>query len=191
VQFSTTGGTVLHGAVLGSGEPGVVLAHQVDNNLCAWLPFARVLRDHGLRALAFDFVKTDLGAADVTAAVAELQREGSRHVVLVGASYGGTSCLAAAGQNPAVVAVVSLSSPASFESMDATAAVQALRLPILFLASEQDTEYATDARTMYAAAASSDKRLQIASGSAHGTQLANESDVQNLLLTWIQAHSGA
>ena len=139
VAFPSAKGELVVGAVLGSGDIGIVLAHQVQSDLCEWLPYAKKLRDMGRRALIFDF-GLDL-AGDVVGAAAELRREGVTKVVLVGGSMGGTASLVAASIiTPTVDGVASLSGPAEFSQMDALAASKLLTLPVLYMAAEKDEE---------------------------------------------------
>ncbi len=171
VAFPSAKGELVVGAVLGSGDVGIVLAHQVQSDLCEWLPYAKKLRDMGRRALIFDF-GLDL-AGDVVGAAAELRREGVTKVVLVGGSMGGTASLVAASIiTPTVVGVASLSGPAEFSRMDALAASKLLTLPVLYMAAEKDEErFPSDARAMYAVCPSAHKRLLILPGNDHGSEL--------------------
>jgi alpha-beta hydrolase superfamily lysophospholipase len=50
-------------------------------------------------------------------------------------------------------------------------AVRRFRAPVLFVAAEEDGDFAEDARRLYRAAASRDKKLLIVPGSQHGTAL--------------------
>src|SRR5262249_21781593 len=49
-QFDANDGTRLRGVLIGRGPAGVVLAHQSQQTLCDWLPFARQLAAKGFRA---------------------------------------------------------------------------------------------------------------------------------------------
>jgi pimeloyl-ACP methyl ester carboxylesterase len=181
VHFRTSDRVSLAGLAFGSGRTGVVLAHQVDGDLCAWLPFARVLKAAGFRVLAFDFrnfgssqhVGTSVHLErDVVAAAAEIRRLGAARVFLVGASMGGTAVLTAAPSiRPAVAGVVSLSGPSTFVDMDALEAVRSLRVPALFAVGRYDRDFVADVKAQYAAAASKDKRLVVRPNGYHGTLL--------------------
>ena len=111
--------------------------------------------------------------SDLAAATKALRKLGKKKVFLVGASMGGVASLvAAANVKPAVTGVVSVSAPARFRGMDALETAKRLRVPVLYLAAEEDDnagfDFAQDAETMHAATASSDKRLEVLPGSLHG-----------------------
>src|SRR5204863_3777698 len=100
--------------------------------LCQWSDYARVLARRGYRALALSY--QDQTTAEALAAVKTLRQDGAKTVVLLGASMGGTISLAAAARmSPPPIAVVSLSGPAVYNSVNALATMKKLRMP-LFLA---------------------------------------------------------
>jgi pimeloyl-ACP methyl ester carboxylesterase len=180
-SFTTGAGATLAGVVLGSGRVGLVVGHQHGSDLCEWLPLARELAGRGYRVLAFDFagsgdsrpgpgeVRVD---DDVVAAAEQLRRRGAERIVLIGSSMGGTAVLSAATRiRPPVAGVVSLSGPASFQGVDAGAAVERLRVPVLLVAAADDQPFADDARAMYRAAPVRDKRLLVVGGGGHGTSM--------------------
>jgi dienelactone hydrolase len=171
VAFSSTKGEQVLGAVLGEGEVGIVLAHQLQSDLCEWLDYAKRLRDMGRRVLIFDFAFDQVG--DVVGAAAELRREGATKIVLVGGSMGATASLVAATIiSPPVAGVASLSGPADFGAMDAMAASKQLTVRVLYMASANDDKrFPTDARAMYAACQSANKQLLILPGNEHGSDI--------------------
>jgi len=182
VRFGTTTGAALVGVVLGNGRTGLVLGHQVGSDLCEWLPQAQAFAEQGYRVLAVDFEGfgdsqpgsgTDAGIdTDVAAAAEQLRRRGATRVVLVGSSMGGTAVLSAATRiRPPVAGVVSLSGPASYQDVDAGAAISRLRVPVLLVAAADDHPFVDDARTMYRAAPVRDKRLLVIPGGGHGTSM--------------------
>jgi pimeloyl-ACP methyl ester carboxylesterase len=201
VAFRASDGVALKGVLLGHGKTGIALVHEFRQDLCSWLPFARVLAQDGYLVLAFDArnfgssARVNSAAAfasdrDVRGAATLLRARGARRVVLGGASAGGTAVLVAgAALRPAPVAVVSLSGPTDWSSMDALDSVRKLRAPTMFLAGRYDTQYATDARKMYAVSAAMRKRLVIRTTGAHGTDLLRGSDgaaTQALLLAFLR-----
>ena len=105
-----------------------------------------------------------------------MRKLGKKKVFLVGASMGGGAALVAGTSvKPPVTGVVSVSAPASFRGMDGLGTAKRLRVPVLYLAAEQDVnagfDFAQDAETMHAAAASADKRLEVLPGALHGIAL--------------------
>jgi pimeloyl-ACP methyl ester carboxylesterase len=180
VRFPTSDGIRLSGEIVGRGPVGVVLVHQSNGTVCQWLPFARRLgrrymampidlRAHGRSPVGPDatFDRYDI---DVVAAVAALRARGAQRVFLVGASLGGTSVLVAASETH-VDGVVDLSGPAQYPPLDAAAAMSHLTAPALFMAGAGDTEFVNDTRALYAAAATTDKRLRVYPTTAHGVSL--------------------
>src|SRR5215470_1667147 len=186
VRFTASDGVRLIGVVLGHGTRGVILAHQGGEppNLCGWLPYARALAAAGYRVLVFDHrgfgssgstsrrSRANRVDFDVLGAVRTLRARGVHSIVLGGASLGGAGVLGAAALvAPSVDGEISFSSPQIYANVDALADVRASRTPVLFLADEGDGEFADDARMLYAASASPDKRLSITDGAEHGFRL--------------------
>ena len=189
LRFFAADDTPLLGVVVGSGPRGVVLAHGQDGDFCEWLPYARELAAGGYRVLAYDSrsgIRVDL---DMAAAIETLRRTGSEHVISMGSSAG-----AAAAVNGSVLlstppaAVVSLSAPASYGPVKGLQAVARLRAPIFFGASEDDEPFASDARAMYAASASPDKRLVMLPGGLHGSGMLQDAGFRAQVAQFLAAH---
>ena len=58
VTLTTRDGTELNAVLVGDGEVGVVLGHQLRSDYCSWVPFAKQLAERHMRALAINFVST-------------------------------------------------------------------------------------------------------------------------------------
>lgn len=183
VTLTTPDGAELDAALVGEGEVGVVLGHQLRSDMCSWLPFAEQLAERDLQALALNFVSTSLDD-DMVAGARELQRRGVERIMLVGASMGGTAALVAAGEID-VAGVAALSAPQEFSSLDALPSVRSLEIPALLLVGREDTSFARDARRMYRAMASSDKALVVTSGAEHGTDLLQVPEAERALLEFL------
>jgi pimeloyl-ACP methyl ester carboxylesterase len=164
----------------------VVFAHQVDDDLCDWVPFARRLAGPHLRTLAFNFrgvtpsglptsdAHRDSFDLDVRGAVSYLRRSGVRHVVLIGASLGGTASIAAAGAvQPPADGVISLSGPAIYPPVNALRVVKRLSMPLLLVVARLDT-YAADARRLDRATRPGDAVLRVFPGSDHGVDFLSD-----------------
>jgi alpha-beta hydrolase superfamily lysophospholipase len=205
VRFSAADGARLVGVFLGKGPRVVVLAHQggggAPGNLCAWMPYARTLRAAGYRVLVFDhrgfgsspyrIRRTSRVDLDVIGAVRFVRSRGATGVVLGGASLGGAAVVAAgAAIRPAVQGVFTVGATHTFESVDALAASRRLAVPVLFVATEHDAvgPFAQEAREMYEAAPSADKRLAIFPGIAHGAPQLRNRRPRELVDTWIRDH---
>jgi len=190
LRFFAADDTALAGAVFGKGPRAVVLVHEIDGNLCDWVPYARRLAASGLRVLAYNSrrpgVRVDL---DLAAAVEAVRRTGSRHVVVAGASLGATGVVigsASLVEQPA--AVVSLSAPASFGPLRALPAAARLHAPVLFAASTDDQPFADDARALYAASGSAERQLEVMPGVRHGLQLLEDPGFRARVTAFIAAH---
>lgn len=194
VRFRAADGTRLVGHPFGGKRPGtrtaVVLAHMSEGDVCWWLPYARNLAGKGFFVFPFDFRGHGLSggrqnharaAADVVAAVRAVSSLGARRVVVVGASLGGIAALVAAPSiRPALAGVVAVSAPARIAGqLDALPAVRRLSVPVLYAAAEDDQnagyDFAADARTLFAATRTSEKRLELVPGALHGTFLVHGS----------------
>jgi pimeloyl-ACP methyl ester carboxylesterase len=180
-RFRTPAGAVLVGVVVGHGPTGLVPAHGRGGDLCEWLPRAQELAEQGYQALAFDFggfgdSRPGSGPGgridgDVAAATAQLRRRGADRVVLIGSSMGATAVLSAATRiRPPVAGVVSLLGPGAFGAVNAWAAMPRLRVPVLFIAAEDDQPFVGAAGSMYRRARVADKRLLIVRR-GHGTTM--------------------
>ncbi|WP_157875839.1 alpha/beta hydrolase family protein [Streptacidiphilus griseoplanus] len=164
-------GTPLDAYVQGDGKVGIVFSHHLGGDLCEWADYFDHFTQHGYRVLAFTMDGADPGA--VLKASQELVRRGSRKVVLVGASKGGTASLAAAAApgSVQVAAVVSLSAPSQYDTTDAMAAAGRLKVPAFFAAKSEDTPYVDNARDLYKADHDAQKTLKVYQGSGHGEEL--------------------
>jgi pimeloyl-ACP methyl ester carboxylesterase len=207
VRFRAADGVRLVGVLLGSGPRVVVLAHQggggAPGNLCAWLPYARALRAAGLRVLVFDhrgfgssafaYRRSSRVDLDVIGAVRFVRARGATRIVLGGASLGGAAVVAAgAAIRPAVQGVFTVGATHTYESVDALAAARRLTVPVLFVATEDDSvgPFADQARSMYEACPSRQKRLEIFPGTAHGAPQLRNRGPRELVDSWIRAHLG-
>jgi pimeloyl-ACP methyl ester carboxylesterase len=163
---------------IGTGRVGVVLAHQSSGSLCQWWPYARSLAAR-FRVVAFDF--DGAGASPYgngnypgeVAAAAEWARDhGSRKIVLMGASMGGTAVVVAAAHlGGSITGVIDLSGPADFAGMNALGAARRVHVPALFAYGTLDVGFATDVRHVRAAAATRDKPILAVKAPNHGVDL--------------------
>ena len=179
-RVTTPAGASIATIALGSGPVAVVLAHQSGGDLCQWLPYGTVLADRGYRVVAFDFagngastlVGEESFVDDIAAVVAHVRSDGASTVVLVGASMGGTMSLAAAAAiEPAVDGAVAVSAPSTFSTVDATAAVPSLTMPVLYLVGRSDGGFAASATALAEATPAELARLEIVDAYSHGVEL--------------------
>jgi pimeloyl-ACP methyl ester carboxylesterase len=164
-------GQKLDAAVFGAGPVGLVLAHESDGSLCNWASLAPEFADEGYHVLIFDFGEPATVAQDMKAATKKLRELGAKRIVLGGASLGGTVALMTAAREPNIAAAFSLSAPAVYGNAEGLPAVRRFRAPVLFVAAEDDENFAEDARRLYRASQSQRRQLLIVPGSEHGTAL--------------------
>jgi pimeloyl-ACP methyl ester carboxylesterase len=182
ISFVTDDGLTIKGRLFGSGETDVVFAHMYPNDQQAWWGFASEVAGQGYAALTFDFRgygetggSKDIARIDrdVAAAVRYLREHGYQRVILVGASMGGTAALKVAARDEfkgLVAGVAAVSAPQAFEGLAAQDDVAAIKVPMLFVASEGDGSAVDSLEALYEKASGS-KHQQLYSGDAHGTGL--------------------
>jgi pimeloyl-ACP methyl ester carboxylesterase len=183
VTLTTRDGVELDAALVGDGEVGVVLGHQLRSDFCSWLPFAKQLAERDMSALALNFASTSPDD-DMLAGAAELRSRGAERIILVGASMGGTAALVAAEQMDAA-GVAALSAPREFGGLDALPSARRLEIPALLLVGRQDASFARDARRLYRAMTSRDKALVVTAGFEHGTDLLQDPEAERALLDFL------
>ena len=197
--FRAPDGTALIGAIRGSGDVGVVIAHGYASNLCNELSLADLLADAGFQVLVYDtrgFGKSHRPddyervydyTSDVRGAVDELHDRGAKRVFLVGDSYGGTIVLAAAPKlDPRPAGVVALGAPATLRDtfgtahdLDGLGRARSLRAPLLYLVGADDGHVDLDeARSLVRRAPSRDKHLIVYPGDYHAEALLFEAPYQ-------------
>jgi pimeloyl-ACP methyl ester carboxylesterase len=190
VQFITEDGKAIAGTLYdpGGADLAVIFAHQgtTGADQGTWKPFARVIAGRGLAALTFDFRgrgKSDgpfvvsLLVRDLQAAIEFLDAQGFERIACVGASMGGSTCLALAPEND----FAGLGIIASPRKLSATVGIRfdqipELSMPKLFVCTDHDTAGGAptrlweEAEDMYNRAAEP-KQLKIFPGTAHGTEI--------------------
>jgi pimeloyl-ACP methyl ester carboxylesterase len=215
--FRASDGVLLDGATLGSGDTGIVLAHESPADLCGWLPYAGALGRAGFRVLLIDHRGFGLSQSpvapsrcgrfsrDLAGAVAELRHEGADKVFLMGASFGGvTSMVAASRLGSRIAGVVSVSGEPHLANrcgggreldaeLDALAAVPELRAPFLIVGSRQDGYLLPEqARELERRAGSRHKRLVLFPGGEHGLDIFEiapyRARANRLLLAFLQRY---
>jgi pimeloyl-ACP methyl ester carboxylesterase len=172
------GHTHLAALSIGTGRVAVILAHQASGSLCQWWPYARSLAAR-FRVVAFDFDgagASSFGNGDypgeVAAAAEWARKHGSRRIVLMGASMGGTAVMVAAARlGSSIAGVIDLSGPASFAGMDALGAARRVHVPALFAYGTRDFGFAEDVRHVRAATAARDKPIIAVRTTNHGVDL--------------------
>jgi predicted alpha/beta-hydrolase family hydrolase len=165
---------------IGAGRAAVILAHQSSGSLCQWWPYARSLAAR-FRVVAFDF--DGAGASppgngnypgEVAAAAKWARQHGSRKIVVMGASMGGTAVIVAAAHlGDSISGVIDLSGPAEYAAMNALGAARRVHVPALFAYGTLDTGFAADVRHVRAATAAREKPILAIKTQDHGVDLVN------------------
>ncbi|TML35008.1 MAG: hypothetical protein E6G24_02840 [Actinobacteria bacterium] len=191
LRFFTADDRPLVGVQLGAGPVGIVLAHGSGGSLCEWIGYARELAASGYRVLPYDAGSEFNGVGlDAEAATEVLRRAGAQKVVVMGSSLGALAVLVAGAALPVQPdAVVSLSAPASVGYLRGVESVAHLHAPVLFMAAQDDEPFSDDARSLYAAAGSADKHVQVVPGSAHGSGLLEDPSLKATVWSFIRAHT--
>ena len=190
VQFATEDGLTLAGTLYdpGAAEIAVILAHQgtTGADQHTWRDFAREIAGRGFAALTFDF--RGRGASDGPFVVGSLDRDlqaaldflderGFERIACMGASMGGSACLALAPETD-FAGLAIIASPRKLSSTTGIRMGQLaeLHMPKLFVCTDNDTAggYPTGlwevAEEMYERSPEP-KQLKIFPGTAHGTQI--------------------
>jgi dienelactone hydrolase len=172
--FPSSDGQDVEAFAAGEGSTALILAHQADGTVCQWVPDAQVLAKEGYRVVAVDSVGSDV--AELTAAATYARAHGAKKVLLVGASKGGTAVLTAAGSiTPPVDAVVSLSAPGIYTGMDALGTVPTLAMPLFYMASGGDTDFAASTKELSKASTkAAENDLTIVDGVNHGVNMLDD-----------------
>jgi pimeloyl-ACP methyl ester carboxylesterase len=203
--FSASDGVRLYGVESGAGGTTVVLAHGGGSDLCEWVSYMKTLNRAGIRAFAFDFrgygnsespdtARLALGE-DLAAAAAQVRADGAKHVFLMGASMGGAAVV----QNTADVRVdgrISLSGTRLWSGygINDPAGVRSLSAPFLYVGTRDDPRAPRrEAESVFERIGSSDKRILLYAGSAHGTTLVDVppygARTRALIVDWIETRS--
>jgi dienelactone hydrolase len=168
--WTPPGATDDSGAVLtiGSGDRGILLVPQSDGGICQWLETGRRLSAEGYRVAMMNWAQPY--GESVTAAYTELQSQGARSILLMGASMGASYALYLA-PDLKPVAVASLSADPAPSGVDVDSKIIHYSSPVLFVGSEDD-HYAPGALTRHLAGKHpGPEMVLVVKGSEHGVAL--------------------
>ncbi|GIO28977.1 MULTISPECIES: alpha/beta hydrolase [Paenibacillus] len=182
--LTTSDGVHLSALVLGSGNKGVLLAHEQGYNICSFLDMGTELADDGYLVVIPEY--RNHGASqnfpednqnidrDADAALSELKRLGAQKVFLAGASCGGTTAIiAGVRQELPIEGLIILSSPAQCGPLDSIPSVKKIKAPSLFVFSPGDYggSIEKEVRKLYQASGATDKELIVDPSGYHGTDM--------------------
>ena len=164
----------------------MVLSDESDENLCAWLPFARDLVAAGFRVLLYDFAGPK-PVAEAAAAAGELRRLGVGAVALAGASEGAKVSIAAA-TSARANRVASISAERYLSGFgDVLPAARRLRAPVLYVTAKGDPFSKDDTPLLYRATRERSKRLVVLPGVHHGTALLERRSARLLVIDFLRS----
>jgi len=200
VQLKTADGQTLGGHLYGSGDVGVILAHQYNGDQTGWTDFAMVLAAHGYQALTFDFrgfpesgliIHVPDSEVDLKAAY-DFMRPRVKSLFIAGASMGSDAAILLAAQYP-VAGLILLSTPVEFGGVNVYDADAKVKTPMLFVEATNDPFVAGQSQMLFEHT-TAPKSLKIYSGHEHGTEMfrgAHGVELRNLILQFIADHAGA
>ncbi len=202
VHFITSDHVQLAGLLYGHGRMMVICSHMLRTSKLIWSEsgMPQRLAVLGYQVLAYDFRGNGDSAGqadpsvmdvDLRAATNFARQQGATTMVLMGASMGGTASLKVAAEEQ-VTAVLSLSGPQEFGVKISENDIKAIKAPKLFLVSENDESFITDAKHMYQTAGQP-KELHIYPGRAHGTDILDydSEDAVQRVLRFIEKYAPA
>ena len=201
ISFTTSDHVKLVGLLYGQGKTMVICSHMNQSSLADWRDsgIPERLAALGYQVLLYDFrgfggsdgdPETDVLNVDLTAAVNFSHQQGATKIVLMGASMGGTASLNVA-TTQKVAAVISLSGPQAFGVNVTDTDLKAMTVPKLFIDSQDDEPFVSDAKHMYALSADP-KEIYIYPGENHGTAIlggSNGDDPALRILHFIQQYA--
>lgn len=210
-RLRATGVGTTPAITLGRGRTVVVLLHQTDGGgACGWLPFMSAYANQRMTFMALDLCRYGQSACtkvrrgtfapsdqtDVVALAVHHAREaiGAEHVVVMGASMGGSVALMSAARLPGIDGAVDLSGPAGWPGADVVRGGRALRVPVFIATAQEEGNAEVAAARTTAAQAPPGSTFQL-SPRGHGYELVTGPDGQPLtlgrsVLAWIEDLTG-
>jgi formylglycine-generating enzyme required for sulfatase activity/C-terminal processing protease CtpA/Prc len=191
LSLRTNDGLVLAASLyrpIGAAQQPVaaVLAHEANSSQLAWRAFAQVLAGRGITALTLDHrgcgqsggnLDYSSVSLDIKAAVGSLSEQGFEHVVCVGASLGGSACLAAA-LDTELAGLGMISSPMNLPGVRLVGKTDLAKMsfPKLFVVAQDDIAGSNNPDFVpgiieMAEAAAEPKQTVVFPGPGHGTEL--------------------
>lgn len=209
LNLATSDGATFAGLELGTGPKGVLLVPEAGRSgMCGWMSYATELAAKGLHVMMIDMPSPatgsgsnaasapgfgDTGVQAVVSALGKLRSNGATAVVVVGASAGASTALAAAESTADAVesgasSVVALSAD---ELGDLPTKASMIHLPALMAVADDDRYISTDdERKLFDALATpaAIKTLDVLpAGSGHGWDLLSDQGFKDKVTTFITA----
>ena len=203
VQLRAADGTALAATLYpaaGGPAPAVVLVHMLTRTREDWRPFAERLQTAGATSLALD-LRGHGGSAgsaapsaamslDVQAAVAWLAARSDIRpgmIGIVGASFGGTAAVLAAGEVAAVKAVAVLSPSADYRGVRLDGGLRKYGARPLLLVSSTEDPYALRTVRALTEDEAPGRQLRLSAVPAHGSRLLDrDPELVAALVDWLR-----
>ena len=199
VIFETEDGVEIAGTVFGEGDTALLMLHMGKGRATqkSWHPFARLAAEQGFAALTIDLRgRGESGGEmhppkmilDARASIEFLNQRNFQRFACLGASMGGTTCLALALDGD-LAGVVVISSTMSVGGENGVSApdLRTLTIPKLYVYGERDAIIPGDMELMFKNSAEPKKLIKY-DQAAHGTDLllsAYGDDLRQQLLSFI------
>ncbi len=210
VSFSTEDGITLVGTLWEnntSEKLPLVLVHQFNRDRHTYDSFAQAAFARGYTVLSFDvrgfgestqkgnqkisftqFSDADFQqiSKDILSARQFLNAES---ILVVGASIGANAALEYGALDSSSSGIVLLSPGLNYKGLDVNASMEENSVPLLIVASKEDTYSSQSAQTIFDASPLSDKKLLLLENAGHGTDmLIRNPSLSNTILDWLDAH---
>ena len=195
-------GVNIRGAITGSGTTGIVFGHQFGGDACQWwkIPggfMQELAKDH--LVMVFDFRgtgesqtpddATSSWALDVVAAAEQLREHGAEHIILAGASAGGSAVIEAAPEIEDLTGLVGLSAAMEFYAADPQSAISDIDEPVLFMVDKNDGDFYGPLKKAFDQLPSKDKEFVSDGMAGHGVAMIRFKEPREQLLDWIDDHT--
>ena len=179
--------------------PSIILLHMLGRTRGDWASFAIELQKIGYNIIAIDsrghgqsdmdfrsFSGGDFNKMVLDAKAANdflTKNEIGDKVGIIGASIGANTALNFAAQDSSIRTVILLSPGLEYRGIKTDEPIKQFKNPILIAASESDTYAADSSRTLGSLSKSS--TLKIYTGSLHGTNLLGRTDINKIIVDWL------
>ena len=194
VSFKAADGLDLKGTFqpVTRGGPAILLLHQCDADRRIYDQLATMLNTAGYNVLALDFRQgsRDRWPGDVDAAVSFLTSQSTvnpRALGVVGGSCGVSQAIHAARRHPAVRTLVLLSGGTDKEGE--TYVKDSPRVPILGIASEEDTDAAASIKKVVGLSANRESRVDLLKDAGHAASMfSKQPELQADIVIWFRSN---
>ncbi len=199
IIFDTPDGATIAGELYGSGDTAVIFS-VMGNCDPGWREFAQLTAAQGISALTYQWrgcresgstneTELKLFVDDLRGAINFMREQGTKKIILAGASLGGCASAKLAVESGADGLIVIASPPEISQwGFEVVSADVDTNIPKLFVTAENDDTVSFDETRALFDLAAEPKEWQAYPGAAHGTELfetEHGEDVQNAILEFI------